>query len=370
LPTFIDTENAWQEALPALRESTALALDTETDSFFAYRPKICLLQITVEGGDYILDPLADFALDALGEILADEKREVILHAAENDVIHMQHEFGWRIARLFDTQVTSFILGTPPYSLAGVLETRFDVKLDKRMQRSDWSRRPLSNEQIEYAANDTRYLLPLASELKERAAEVGRIAEIEAECARIAGRSWTPEPFDPDGFRRMNGAKDLDDMGLSILSALYLFRHELADKRNRAPYRIVADHALVAIARKRATHRIDGTPESFWRRYGKQVGDVVRKAKTQRAPARPKRKAQNGAPLPPEVKARYDALRKWRGSAAEERGVEPFVVARNDLLMEVAKCGPDDAEKMAATMEPFRFREYGEAMRAAMRSGDI
>ena len=130
-------------------------------------------------------------------------------------------------------------------------------------------------------------------------------------------------------------------------------------------RIVADSALVTIAKKRATHRIDGTPENFWRRYGRQVGDLVRKAKTQRPPARPKRKAQNGAPLPPEVKVRYDSLRKWRGTAAGERGVEPFVVARNDLLMDVAKCGPENTEELAATMESFRFREYGEAMRAAM-----
>jgi ribonuclease D len=171
---FVDTAPALAEALAVLADHPAFALDTETDAFFAYRPQTCLLQVSVPGHDFLIDPLAGLDLAPFGALLADPERELVLHAAENVVIQLHHQFGWRIARLFDTQVACFVLGLPPYSLAGVLEARFDKKLDKSQQRSDWSRRPLTDEQIEYAAYDTRYLLDLAADLRARAEQAGRL----------------------------------------------------------------------------------------------------------------------------------------------------------------------------------------------------
>ena len=243
---FIDTAPAFDEAVAQLRAQPALALDTETDAFFAYRPCVCLLQFSFPGRDLLFDPLAKIDLAPLGELLADPNREVVLHAAENDVIQLHHQFGWRIGKLYDTQVACFVLGLPPFSLAGVLDTHFGVKLNKSQQRSDWSRRPLSPEQITYAAADTNHLLELAADLQGRAADAGRTEEIASECARVAAREWKPEPFDKEGFRRISGAKELDDKSLRILRELYLLRNEASEHRNRAAYRIASDAALMAL----------------------------------------------------------------------------------------------------------------------------
>jgi ribonuclease D len=221
LAELIDTPEALADAVAAMRAGPALAFDTETDSFFAYRGKICLLQASVPGRDFLIDPLQGLDLAPLGEILGDPAREVVLHAAENDVILLKHQFGWRIGRLFDTQVACFVLGWKPYSLAGILEARFGKKLDKSQQRSDWRQRPLSEEQIAYAAEDTCHLLELAAALKEGASGAGRTEEVEAECARIAAREWEPVPFDPEGFRRMD--KELRGVPQRILRDLFLFR---------------------------------------------------------------------------------------------------------------------------------------------------
>ena len=366
MPELIETPSTFEEALEALRAADSIALDTESDSFFAYAPRVCLLQASVPGRDFLIDPMAeDLDLAPLGELLGDDSREIVLHAAENDIIQLSHQFGWRIARLFDTQVACFVLGLKPYSLAGVLEARFEVKLDKSQQRSDWSRRPLERAQVEYAAEDTHYLLDLAAELHQRAEEAGRVEEIEWECRRIAEREWEPEPFDPDAYRRMNGAKELDGRGLWLLRKLFLLRNREAERRNWAPYRIAPDFALVKIARERLRQQQRGVPAPFWRRYGSEISRLVEQSQGQSAPPGPRRQRSRGEPVAPEVKERYERLRRWRTQAADDRGVESWVVARNELLMRVASSARSALEDLEGVLAPFRLREYGPAMIQAL-----
>jgi ribonuclease D len=365
LPDLVDARPALEDALARLRDAPAIALDTETDAFFAYRPRICLLQLSVPGADFLVDPLADLDLAPLGEMLADPQREVVLHAAENDIILLHHQFRWRIANLYDTQVACFVLGLKPYSLAGVLAARFGLELDKRQQRSDWSQRPLIPAQIAYAADDTRHLLELAEELKQRAADASRTEEVAAECRRIADREWTPEPFDPEGFRRIPGARELDDGPLRVLRELYLFRAGEAERRNRAPYRICPDAALLRLATDRR-HPPKGVPASFWRRYEGKLRDLI--AAARRAGPLPPRQRRRGVPgerMSGHAKQRFENLRRWRTAAAEARGVESFVVARNELLEKIARADCTTLNDLGELVEPFRLREYGAAILAAM-----
>lgn len=348
-----------------MRDQPSLAVDTESNAFFAYRPRTCLLQISYPGADLLVDPLAGLDLDGLGEVLGDADREVVLHASENDVIALQHEFGWRLPGLFDTQIAAFVLGLKPYSLAGILEARFDVKLDKSEQRSDWARRPLTEKQIRYAAEDTHYLLELAADLRRRAEEAGRMPEVAWECRRIAEREWAPEPFDPEGFRKVSGSKELDPIGLRILKDLYLMRHAEAERRDLAPFRIAGDPVLLTIARDRVTEQRKGVPKGFWQRYGKRVQGIVRSAPKRGPLPAPKRRTNRGTPTPPAVKKCYETLRRWRSKAAEERGVEPWVVARNELLMKVAAACTRDPDEVRGLMAPFRFEEYGAAILAVL-----
>ena len=365
MPDLIDTQPVLNTALDRLREEPAWAVDTESNSFFAHKPKICLLQVSVPGLDLLLDPLAGLDLDEFGALLGDPEREVVLHAAENDVIAMKHERDWRVPGLFDTQVASFILGIPPYSLAGIVEARFDVKLDKREQRSDWARRPLTDNQLRYAAHDTHYLLELAADLKRKAAEAGREGEIAWECRRIAEREWEPEPFDPEAFRRISGARDLGPINLRILKDLYLMRNAEAERRDVAPFRIAGDSVLIKVARERALNDGKGMPKGFARRYGRRVEGILESAPKRGPLPQVKRRGPRGAPTPPEVKHLYERLRRWRSKAAEERGVEPWVVARNELLSRVAASRATSLDQLAPLMSTFRLREYGEAMLAVL-----
>jgi ribonuclease D len=144
-----------------------VALDTESDSLYRYYPKICLIQLSVGARDdnsdptgvvdYLVDPLRLDDLAALGEVLAAPGVEVIMHAAENDMLLLYRNFGFTFPKIFDTQLAARILGWKQVGLAAILEAQFGLVSDKRMQRTNWGKRPLTAEQIAYAQMDTHYL---------------------------------------------------------------------------------------------------------------------------------------------------------------------------------------------------------------------
>ena len=204
---------------------------------------------------------------------------------------------------------------------------------------------------------TRVTLDCVVEMFDQGASPEEIAH---ECARIASREWEPEPFDPESFRRIKGARDLDAWGQRILRGLFIMRHEEADARNRPAYRIAPDALLMQIAAQKST-RSEGGAHGFWRRYGKRVAGIVHAEKDRPPLPRPQRGGERGAPDSAEVKDRYEKLRKWRSGAAKERGVETWVVARNELLLRIARAAPRTAAELDPMLEPFRQREYGEPM---------
>ena len=208
-----------------LRAQPVTALDTESNSFHVYRERVCLLQISTLTDDYVVDPLA-VDVRSLGEVLCDG-REVVLHGADYDVRCLRREYGWRLRRLFDTMAAARRLGHPGLGLSAVVEAHFGVKLSKAFQRSDWGQRPLTPEQIAYAALDTHYLLPLHARLSAELASRGALEPARQEFAHIAAAEPRERIFDPEGYRRMKGARDLDAAGARILRALYLAREERA-----------------------------------------------------------------------------------------------------------------------------------------------
>ena len=126
-----------------LRQAPAIAVDIEADSFHSYFEKTCLIQFSLPGLDAIVDPLALPDLSPLGPVLAAPASEKVFHAAEYDIICLKRDYGFQCAPIFDTMVAAKVLGWPRVGLASLLAEHFGVQVDKRLQRADWSRRPLS-----------------------------------------------------------------------------------------------------------------------------------------------------------------------------------------------------------------------------------
>ena len=154
---YIAAPRDWQDCLQKLQSESQLAIDLEANSMYAYRERVCLIQVSTTTQDYLIDPLTDLDLSGLGELIADPSVEKIFHAAEYDLILLKREYDWELNSLFDTMWAARILGYPRYGLANLLGDLFQVKLNKRYQKSNWCRRPLSRAQRTYAQLDTHFL---------------------------------------------------------------------------------------------------------------------------------------------------------------------------------------------------------------------
>ncbi len=138
---LIDQPDALAQMVEALRARRTIAVDTESNSFYAYHRRVCLIQISVPGTDYIVDPLAGMDLSPLGEIFADSRIQKVFHAAEQDIAGLWEDFRFQVTNLFDTMRAARLLGWPRAGLADLLWEHFGVRTDKRYQRYNWGQRP-------------------------------------------------------------------------------------------------------------------------------------------------------------------------------------------------------------------------------------
>jgi ribonuclease D len=176
--TFVDNQDLLRECVEAVERSERIGLDTESNGFHAYFEKVCLLQIATPGADWAVDAL-ELPLAPLLPLLADPRREVILHAAEYDVLGMKRDHGLTFGRIFDTHAAAKTLGIEKVGLHNLLADQLAVQLTLDEQRSDWGRRPLSPEQLEYAFADVQYLSPLRDKLHADLQQRRLLAEAEA-----------------------------------------------------------------------------------------------------------------------------------------------------------------------------------------------
>ena len=172
---YVAEPDALQRITNDILRSPFVSVDTESNGFFRYPERVCLVQMATETGCYLVDPLAVDTAELLGRILHDPSIKKILHSGDNDIRTLDREWGLTIVNLYDTSIGARFLGLEKLGLGNVAEEVIGLKLakDKRLQRADWGLRPLSDEALEYAASDVLYLKQLMDELVRRTDALGR-----------------------------------------------------------------------------------------------------------------------------------------------------------------------------------------------------
>lgn len=379
-PRLVQSPTQYKQFLKHVSDQPWLALDTESDSLFRYAPRVCLIQITAPadpGGhhslygiknvvDYLIDPLQLRELSELGEVLADDSTDVILHAAENDIITLQRDFDFRLRRLFDTQLAARILGRQGVGLAKVLSEEFGVVSDKRMQRTNWGKRPLSREQLTYAQIDTHYLPALRARQIRELEKSKRLEEAQAAFQMLETIEYRPP--EPRTVWHMKQIRTVDERDLGVLQAVWEWREKFAEQADRPPFKVLGESSLIHLSQKRphslaSLRDIPGLNSRHVSWFGKELLAAVRRGERLPAPQRPTPIRKAETVLTGAGKRRYEALRQWRTKTAKARGVDPDIVFSNETLLQIAAGRPatvTELEKIPAVGQ-WKAKAYGDSL---------
>ncbi len=374
-PVLVYSPKSYAQMLTHLRQHQLVALDTESDSLYRYYPKICLIQLSVGARDdnsdpigvvdYLVDPLRLTDLSALGELLATPGVEVIMHAAENDMLLLYRNFGFTFPKIFDTQLAARILGWKQVGLAAILEAQFGIVSDKRMQRTNWGKRPLTAEQIAYAQMDTHYLPVLRERLIAELKQRKRWEEALNAFAHLSRIDYSARPVEERTFWSMKSVRDVPSERLNVLEALWQWREAEARHQNRPPFKIVGDTALIELAKQlptdqNALRHIADMGASQIDRYGAVLLRTLQEGQRHPLPKPPEYEARPELMLDKAAMARFDALRKWRSEATRERDVQPDIVLPNSTLLTIAQRNPANEAELAKISElgDWKVQNYG------------
>jgi ribonuclease D len=348
--TYLDTTPAFDDFLASIADARELALDTEGASFHRFVDRIYLLQLSTRDRSAIIDPLPIGSPAALGRLIEDPAVEIVFHDADYDLRLLHQDYGWRATNIFDTRIAAQLLGLKAFGLAALLERYFGVKLDKKHQRADWSLRPLTPGMLDYAAQDTRYLLDLRDRLKDELVAAGRWSWATEEFARLVGTRW--EPDDPTvAWMRIKGARDLNRRELAVFRELVRWRDGVAAALDRATFRVVSNDTLLTLARevprtREALVAVRGMPRGMVdSRLADIVGAIeaglaVPDAALPRFPKAPRFERD------PDFDGRVARLKAVRDEAAERLALDPGVLCSRERLEAVARAKPATMEELA------------------------
>lgn len=368
---YLDNAPAWQHAARVLSRCPRIAVDLEANSLYAYRERVCLVQISSDTDDYILDPLAGFEFPELGVILADPAIEKVFHASEYDLLLLKREFDFEVHNLFDTMWAARILGYTHMGLAGFLEEHFGVVMSKKHQKANWGARPLTDDMLAYAQTDTHYLLELRDIFGARIEEAGRAHEAAEIFANASRARLQDRAFDPDGFWRIKGARELRPRALAILKTLVEMREEEAKRRDLPPFKVLPNHVLLECASQapadyRSLCKLSSVSPKLAERYGEKLLRAIAAGRNAPPPKPPQRVRRTE----PDVVARYDKLFQWRKELAVSRGVESDVILPRQTLWEIAHANPNNLEELSGidSLGPQRLQLYGELILSRITEG--
>jgi len=272
---LVNTPETAKLASEHLRRASILGIDTEYDSFRYFREKLCLIQIYAPSTTYVIDATVELDLSFLAKPLKSKSVVKILHAADNDVRLLKRDYGFEFQNIFDTHRAAMLLGFRQLSLDKMIKQFLGVELkkSKKMQRSRWDHRPLTDEQLEYAVQDVT-LLPELYQKQQASLQEQRLENAAGEAfARIAAASWQERSFDRRGYSKIKGYYTLPREEKELLKKLYIWRFEQAKVANCAVFMFLPDEKLSEMVQNKESLQDILSPEKY-KRYGSDIERIL------------------------------------------------------------------------------------------------
>lgn len=347
--TLISSNEELKQQCRHLETHQQIAMDLEADSMHHFKERVCLVQVADPDSHYLIDPLAITDFSPLKPLCENPKITKVFHGADFDIRSLDRDFNIRIRNLFDTEIACRLLGIQKRSLAALLKKHFNLCLDKRFQRTDWSQRPLSDEMIAYSINDVANLLELAEILKKKLIDSGRL-------------SWAMEEFELQTqvrydrndetplFMKFKGAGKMGRESLAVLEPLLQLRATIAEQKNLPLFKVMGAESIAKLtARKPQTmqelKQSNALSPKQIAMYGERCLKAIahgRSTSRDKMPLYPRKKAPDGQPAIPE---RINALKNLRESLSHKTGIEPGFLMSNATITAIAAARPSCEEEL-------------------------
>jgi len=348
-----------------LAKESVLAFDLEADSLHHYTEKVCLIQVSSPSETRLIDPLASLDVKVLAPIFANPEIKKVFHGADYDMRSLYRDFGIEVVNLFDTMIASQFLGESEFGLAALLKKRFGVELDKRYQKADWSKRPLSTEMMEYAMKDTSLLIELYRQLEAELIAKGRLPWVEEESELVARVRYASREGELMCLR-FKGANKMKPRELAVLEELLRFRDEKAKSADVPPFRILSNDLLRELAEKqpRSNFELVGIhtmSSKLIERLGRGILQAVASGLALPADKLPQAQPGRRPMLDRSLEDRVKKLKLWREGKAAQLGLGVGLVANNALLEALAE--PDSAQ--LALLKRWQREAFGDELAALL-----
>ena len=355
-------------AADAAREHGRLGIDTEFMSEGRYRALLCLVQIAVDDDNgnaqiSLIDPLNGVDTTPVARLLADPEIEVVFHAGRQDVAILRRTWRTDITNIFDTQLAAGFVGASAQTGYGnLLGSMLGRRVGKTASYTRWDARPLTGEQLSYAAEDVAHLLELADEVQRRLKETGRLDWASEECRRLETATDERDPW--TAWERLPRVGQLDPRARAVARELAAWRERTASNEDRPVGSVLADPALVELAKRHpsnlsALEQIRGIHPSGIRRRGAQMLDAI--ATGMRAEPIP-REELRGRSEPEDAPLIVLAEALLRARSLEAGLAYELIASRSELELIIAASRRHEAEPDVRTLEGWREELVGAEVR--------
>lgn len=362
---LIETQTKLKSIARELKQEKILAVDIESDSMYHFREKVCLIQISSRSSNFIIDPLKIRDISSIKTIFSRKDIKKVFHGADYDVRSLFRDYQFEIHNLFDTHLACRYLGYKETGLEATLKHFFNVSINKRYQKKDWSRRPLPQDMIDYAASDAIYLLPLFRILEKDLKKINRLYWVNEEC-EVLSQVRPASPNSNPLYLSYKGAGNFSFGELAVLEKILQLRKKIARKKDKPPFKIFQNSSINKIVQSKpiSLRRLAKT-NAFSQKQIEMYGNLIIKAVDEslkipknELPYYPKKKSKT---LRIADQKRIKLLKTWKEQKAEELKIDPALVSSKSLLTAIAVSNPKaqkDLEKIKE-MKNWQIKEFGE-----------
>lgn len=362
---FVDTLKGLDRLVSTFGDIDLLAIDLEADSMYHFQDQVCLIQLATRQQIFIIDPIRLESIEILKPYFRDSRIRKVFHGADYDIRSLFRDFDIVIHNLFDTELACRFLGIQQSGLDAVIQSFFQVKLEKKYQKKDWSQRPLPGGMINYAAKDVQYLLRLSEILEKKLIQKNRHSWVEEEC-RLLSKVRPNTNHNVPLFQNFRGAGRLSSRELAILEKVLVWRRETARKKDRPLFKILGNQHILKLAQKkpRSTEELaqsESLSSKQLHMFGRQLLEAIERGLNMPEddlPVYPRRRAPR---ISKATSRKVSKLKNWKEAKAKRLSIDPALVLNKAQIVEIAKTKPVNTQALSKTngIKAWQVLEFGE-----------